>query len=370
MTASHILSVGPNIYSATETLLTGLGSRPLASLTIRRIGDQLLMSTEGSFENTDGIEDNLFNVGQRPETTLATPHERPTHRLVLQAPHFTGPGLFELLDALTDLTEIPSRIDLVSTEPLSVVVAHVALPAEPGENTTQAIRDLSARTGADIALVPGGRYPFARKLIVMDCDSTLIDAEVIDELASFAGKKAEVAAITDRAMHGELDFSESLRERVACLEGIPNSVFAEVADAISFNPGALDLVAACNELGWPTAVVSGGFTPVLDRLVARAGFTYAHANTLEVRDGKLTGKVVGTIVDKHEKARFARACAEREGIPLERVIAIGDGANDMEMVGAAGLGVAYMAKPALKAVADTSLNHSRLDAVLPIAGVL
>ncbi len=291
-----------------------------------------------------------------------------THCIVLQSP--SDPLLPRLVDVLSSLTAPPLRTEVLTVGPLNVAELYVSLEGGVEPGVTARIRELSEETGVDIALVEAGEARPARTLIVMDCDSTLINAEVIDELAAHAGRKEEVAAITDRAMHGELDFAQSLRERVACLEGIPETVFAEVASAIQFNPGALDLVARCNELGWPTAVASGGFTPVLDRLVARAGITYSHANELEVVDGHLTGRVLGEIVDKHVKARFMRECAAREGLPLERVIAVGDGANDIEMVSGAGLGVAYMAKPALKEVADTSLNHGRLDGVLAIAGAV
>lgn len=291
-----------------------------------------------------------------------------THCIVLQSP--SDPLLPPLVDTLSSLTAPPLRTETLTVGSLNVAELYVSLEGGVEPGVTARIRELSEETGVDIALVEAGEARPARTLIVMDCDSTLINAEVIDELAAHAGRKEEVAAITDRAMHGELDFAQSLRERVACLEGIPETVFAEVASAIQFNPGALDLVARCNELGWPTAVASGGFTPVLDRLVARAGITYSHANELEVVDGHLTGRVLGEIVDKHVKAGFMRECAAREGLPLERVIAVGDGANDIEMVSGAGLGVAYMAKPALKEVADTSLNHGRLDGVLAIAGAV
>lgn len=205
-------------------------------------------------------------------------------------------------------------------------------------------------------------------LVVMDVDSTLITAEVIELLAAHAGREAEVAAVTDRAMRGELDFAESLHRRVAVLAGLPVSVFAEVRAAIRPTPGAPELIRALAGAGCPVGVVSGGFAEIVEPLAAELGIAYAHANRLEVTDGRLTGRVTGAVVDRAEKARRLRGYAEAAGIPLERTVAVGDGANDLDMLGLASLGIAFNAKPAVRAAADASLSE-RLDVLAPVLGV-
>lgn len=203
-----------------------------------------------------------------------------------------------------------------------------------------------------------------RRLLVMDVDSTFIAAEQIDLLAAHAGSQRQVAAITERAMRGELDFETSLRERVATLAGLPVETFDAVRSEISFTPGALDLVAACAERGWPVGLVSGGFHEIVDPLVAGLPISRVQANRLEVLDGALTGRVDGPVVDRATKATFLRELAAAVGIPMEDTVAIGDGANDLDMIAAAGLGVAFAAKPVVAAAADLALPGPRLDEVL------
>lgn len=207
--------------------------------------------------------------------------------------------------------------------------------------------------------------PGTRRLVVMDVDSTLITAEVIELLAARAGSLDEVAEITDRAMHGELDFAQSLHSRVATLAGLPTSVFDEVLAEVVLTPGARELVAALAARGWPLALVSGGFVEVVAPLAAGLGITRYRANGLEVRDGLLTGRVRGPVIDRAAKAHALHEFAAEVGVPLDRTIAIGDGANDLDMLEQAGFGIAFNAKPLVCGQAD-AVVRGRLDDVLAL----
>ena len=221
----------------------------------------------------------------------------------------------------------------------------------------------------DIAVSPAGLARRGRRLVVMDVDSTLITGEVIEMLAEHAGRGAEVRAITEAAMRGELDFAASLRRRVAALEGLDVAVLDEVRADVTLTPGARTLCRTLRELGFSIALVSGGFAEVVEPLRREVGATYVRANHLEAAHGRLTGNVSGPIVDRAGKAAALREFAELEHLPLSRTVAIGDGANDLEMLAAAGLGIAFNAKPVVQAQADTSVNVPYLDSVLYLLGI-
>jgi phosphoserine phosphatase len=221
----------------------------------------------------------------------------------------------------------------------------------------------------DIAVSPGGLMRWAKKLVVMDVDSTLIQQEVIELLAAKAGAGEKVKEITDAAMRGELDFAESLVARVALLEGLPQSVITEVQGEVVLTPGARTLVQTLHKLGHSVALVSGGFTEVISPIVKELGISHYRANTLEIKNGKLTGKVTGSIIDRAAKAQALRDFASIEGVQLEQTIAIGDGANDLDMISIAGLGIAFNAKPAVKEAADSSVSAPYLDSVLYLLGI-
>lgn len=202
-----------------------------------------------------------------------------------------------------------------------------------------------------------------------DVDSTLITGEVIEMLAERAGSRAEVAAVTDRAMRGEIDFRRSLHERVATLAGLPVAVLAEVRAEVELTPGAERLVSTLHAAGWPVGLVSGGFAEVVEPIAADLGITFVRANRLEVSDGHLTGRVTGPVVDADAKAAALREFAAAEGVALEDTVAIGDGANDLVMLAAAGLGIAFNAKPVVCAQADVAVLGQPLDAVLELLGL-
>jgi phosphoserine phosphatase len=234
---------------------------------------------------------------------------------------------------------------------------------------TRQLLNAGVGLGIDIALQKENLYRRAKRLVVLDMDSTLIQVEVIDELARLAGIGQQVAEITHRAMNGELDFQQALRERVALLKGLSSEALEEVYRALPFTPGAKNLVRVLRQLGFKTAVISGGFSFFTDRLKEELGLDYAYANDLVIENGKVSGKVRGTIVDGQRKAELLEEIARREGIALSQIIAIGDGANDLPMIGRAGLGIAFNAKARVREQAQYHINQPSLDSILYLLGI-
>jgi phosphoserine phosphatase len=247
-----------------------------------------------------------------------------------------------------------------------------ALELPDGGTSLAGLRDALAAAGVegvDTAVVPSALRAAERKFIIMDVDSTLIQQEVIELLAAHAGTEEEVAKVTEAAMRGELDFAQSLHHRVATLAGLPESVLAEVGAKIKLSLGAERLIREAKAAGHVVAAVSGGFAQILAPLADRLGLDHALANDLEIVDGVLTGRVSGAVVDRAAKAASLREWSAAEGIGLECTMAIGDGANDLDMMDVAALGVAFNAKPAVRAAADAQINLPHLDVALALAGI-
>ena len=262
-----------------------------------------------------------------------------------------------------------SAVAAVAPAPRRLASDCVEMPfGGPREAVLEAVRAALTGTPVDANAVPAaGRR---KRLLICDMDSTIIPVECIDEIADFAGVKARVSDITERAMRGELDFEEALRERVGLLKGLPEAVLQQVYDErVSLNPGAAEMVLAMNAGGALTALVSGGFTFFTERVAAAAGFQRNQANTLLAAGGALTGEPGTPILGKQAKLDALNRLAAEIGAAPENAVAVGDGANDLAMIGAAGLGVAYRAKPAVAAAADARLDHSDLTAVLRLQGI-
>jgi phosphoserine phosphatase len=259
------------------------------------------------------------------------------------------------------------RIFRTASYPVTAVEFQVSGASVEALRTSLAL--VANETGVDIAVSPGGLARLAKKLVVMDVDSTLIQQEVIELLAAKIGVVEEVVAITRAAMAGELDFEASLKARVALLAGASAEILNEVRAEIRLTPGARTLVKTLQKLGHEVAVVSGGFTSVIEPLLQELGISNYRANSLEIVDGKLTGNITGPVIDRAAKATALRDFAKQTGVAIEQTIAIGDGANDLDMIAAAGLGIAFNAKPAVKAAADSSLNAPYLDSVLYLLGI-
>ncbi|NJB68640.1 phosphoserine phosphatase [Desulfobaculum xiamenense] len=269
------------------------------------------------------------------------------------------------------ISRLSGRISLERPDAHPRACVELSVRGEPADIAAMRAEfmDISRELGVDIGLQEDNVYRRNRRLICFDMDSTLIQGEVIDELARRAGVVDRVSAITESAMRGELDFRQSLRERVSLLEGLDASVLSEVAESIPLTEGARRLIGTLKNLGYKIAILSGGFTYFGERLQRELGVDYVYANELEIVDGRLTGRVVGEIVDGARKAQLLQDIARRENIDLQQVVAVGDGANDLPMLNLAGLGIAFHAKPIVRRGARQAISTLGLDGILYLLGL-
>ena len=301
------------------------------------------------------------------EATLATSTKTNLVHVVILSTKLNPTAISELATGMRESGANIERITRLASTPVTAI--EFVLSGANQEKLSQILSPIASSNGVDIAVQPGGLQRHARKLVQLDVDSTLIQQEVIELLAAKAGVGAEVISITEKAMRGEIDFEQSLRARVALLKGLPVSVISEVQEQILLTPGAKTLVSTLHTLGHTVAVVSGGFIDVIAPLLKELDIKYFKANTLGIENGVLTGEVIGPVIDRAAKAAALKEFAAAESISMDQTIAIGDGANDLDMIATAGLGIAFNAKPTVKAAADSSLSQPYLDSVLYLLGI-
>jgi phosphoserine phosphatase len=297
-----------------------------------------------------------------------------THVILVLGRPVTARAFTETTRALAALSINIDAIRRIADYPVTGLELLVSVPSgNDPEAADTALRStlvrLAAQGEVDLAVERVGIARRAKRLVVFDVDSTLVQGEVIEILAEHAGCGPEVREVTEAAMRGELDFTQSLRRRVALLAGLPAGVLTEVTNALELTAGARTTVRTLKRLGFYCGAVSGGFTQIVQPVAEDLGLDFCTANELEIHDGKLTGHVIGPVVDRSGKADALRQAAEHFGVPLAQCVAVGDGANDIDMLTTAGLGVAFNAKPALREVADTAITQPFLDIVLFVLGV-
>lgn len=310
------------------------------------------------------------DLGLDAELTIGAPDapERPQHLHVTLIGDPLSPAAVSAISGQVAACGANiDRIDRLAGDPVTCVEFHVS-GADPRMLQAVLARQ-AAEQRVDVAVQRGGLHRRAMRLVVMDVDSTLIRDEVVDLLAQRAGNADEVAKVTAATMAGEKDFETSLRERVALLAGLPERVLEEVRHQVRLTPGARTLTRTLRRLGFRCGIVSGGFSQVIDPLATELGIDYVAANTLEIAGGALTGRLAGPVIDRAGKAAALRDFARRADVALSQVVAVGDGANDLDMLAAAGLGVAFNAKPVVRDAADTAVSVPYLDTVLYLLGI-
>lgn len=298
------------------------------------------------------------------------------HIVTLLARHITASHISALAEILTEhglnidnISRLTGRVPLDAENKGQACVEFSARGRVADITVLRAaLADIASDMDVDIAFQEDNMFRRTRRMVCFDMDSTLIEAEVIDELAKAAGVGDQVAAITEAAMRGEMDFNESFRARMALLKGLDESVLDGIAQRLPLTEGAARLVSTLNKLGYKTAILSGGFNYFGRYIQQKLGIDYVFANELEIVDGKVTGNVTGQIVNGQRKAELLRSLADQEGISLEQVVAVGDGANDLPMLSIAGLGIAFRAKPLVRAEAEQAISTLGLDAILYLMG--
>ncbi|MEU6581085.1 phosphoserine phosphatase SerB [Nocardia sp. NPDC046763] len=374
---------GPDKPGVTSVLLAALANRAVSLLDVEQVVIRgrltlgVLVSCPTDPEALqDQLEDAMASIGMDVDVEIGASAvsgaKLSTHAVVVLGSPVTARAFSAIARKLAAQRVNIDSIRGIADYPVTGLELMVTVPTADADAETElrtTLAAVAAKESVDVAVEKAGLARRAKRLIVFDVDSTLIQGEVIEMLAAHAGVEEEVRKVTEAAMRGEIDFSESLRQRVATLAGLDASVIDEVAERIELTPGARTTIRTLRRLGFRCGVVSGGFRQVIEPLAHELELDFVQANTLEIRDGKLTGAVVGEIVDREAKAVALRRFAAETGVAMDQTVAVGDGANDIDMLNAAGLGIAFNAKPALREVADAALSHPFLDAVLFILGV-
>lgn len=349
-----------------------------------QVNGRLLLSVGITTDVDQGTDSDYEHVGRTIEEVLAkkgndvTVSVRPTdnvqkissgdqYLVTLLAPKFTGNILARIFRTIAITGTNVDRIVRLASYP--VVSYELSVSGGSFERLRRDLAGVATQLNVDVAVQSAGLHRRSKHLIVLDMDSTLIQGEVIDLLAVHSKNKDEVESITEAAMAGKLDFEAALIQRVALLAGLDESVLDDVRSGICLTPGARTLIRILKRLGYETAIVSGGFTQLIDPIAEELGIDYVAANRLEVQDGKLSGRLIGPIIDRAGKAAALVNFARQAGLSLSQTIAVGDGANDVDMLGVAGLGIAFNAKPIVRDIADTSVNVPYLDAILFFLGI-
>ncbi len=377
-----ITVTGPDRTGVTATL-TGILSQQGATLyDIEQVvvqGQLTLCLLVGVPATRDVLKELLFTAKQlgmeldfQPVAATEPTARAEGRRYVITAigPTLGASHLHALASALAAEGANIEKIGRLSEDTLASVEIHALLPSNrDSESLKRTLLAVATAAGFDVSLQRESLFRRSKRLIVLDMDSTLIRIEVIDELARAAGVGEQVARITERAMQGEMDYDESLRQRVGLLTGLDVGVLDRIAADLPLTEGAETMVRVLKRLGYKIAVISGGFSRAAEALKRRLELDYAYSNNLEVQGGKLTGRVVGPIVNAQRKAELLETIAQAEGVLLDQVIAVGDGANDALMLERAGLGIAFHAKAKLRERADTSISGAGLDAILYLLGI-
>ncbi|MGZ3687868.1 MAG: phosphoserine phosphatase SerB [Bdellovibrionota bacterium] len=372
-----ITSEMTGILSKSEVTISDIGQSVIHGLLSLSILFEL-----GAGDEKELLKDLLFKateMGLKLEYRVIDSHAsrgakgapKPCHYAVtLIAQCVSAHALHEVTRTLARFRVNIDVIKRLSENEFSCVELLVSSPVEIDQSVLKKeLLAIAKEASVDIALQTEGLYRRAKRLVVFDMDSTLIQSEVIDELARAHGVYAEVSEITHQAMMGKMDYDESLRQRVAKLAGLTTAELEKVFSRLQLTPGAEDLIHVVKKLGYKIALISGGFTFVADRLKEKLGIDFAYANVLEVREGKVTGRVNPPIVNAQRKADLLEVIAQQERIELDQVIAVGDGANDLLMLERAGLGIAFNAKPLVREQADLALSQKNLRSILYLLGL-
>jgi phosphoserine phosphatase len=368
--------VGAELFDALHELEDdGVRLMDVAQITIR---GTLVLCAEVSSESALARDALVANLAKRPIATegmsvsvaAVTPRDDVDGRrllVTLLAPTISAGQLEGVFHAIADSKATCERIVHLASYPVDCYELIVIGPDHA--SLREALTMVAEACGLDLAVQRAGLHRRAKHLVVMDADSTLLQDEVIDLLGEASGRAAEITPITSAAMNGEIDFTEALRRRVSLLAGLPVSVLDEVRSKLRLAPGARTLVRTLQRLGYVPAVVTGGFIEILGPLLEDLNVTHVAANRLEIKDGALTGEILGEIIDRAGKAHALERFAAEVGVPLEQTVAVGDGANDIDMLSVAGLGIAFNAKPVVQEHADAALSVPYLDAVLYFLGI-
>ena len=376
-----ILVSGEDRPGITESLMQTLSAFSVTIIDIEQlvIRDRLLLTVLLSLDeaHAEAITEDLGVLQEQIGLDIAidftqqdsTKISGETLRVVVVGNAIKPSGLAAVASQIAKLGGNISAIKRTAIDPLISIELELSIPNNSLKAVQGALASVAIENKIDLAVEPGGLQRKSKRIVMLDMDSTLIEQEVINLLGQAAGKSSEIEAITDKAMAGDLDFKAALIERVSLLKGLDHNILSQVRDQISLTKGAKKLVDELHQQGHKVGVVSGGFIEVIEPILKSLEIDFYRANKLKIQDGVLTGEIDGPLIDSHAKRMALEEFADQEQVQLEQTVAIGDGANDLEMIKAAGLGIAFNAKPKVAAAADTTISNQDLSTVLLLMGI-